>query len=81
VCPYRNVPPAAPIPPTIITVARDDARVPLWGPLKWAARLRDSRRTSNLKEASWTVHDVKSSALDMCARVVSRYPQTFSETW
>ena len=44
VCPYHNVPVAAPIPPVHITVARDDARVPLWGPLKWVSRLRESRR-------------------------------------
>ncbi len=43
-CPFHNVPAAAPIPPALVTVARDDPRVPLWGPLKWVARLRDSRR-------------------------------------
>ena len=39
-CPYHTVPSGALLPPVLITAARGDARVPLWGPLKWAAKLR-----------------------------------------
>ena len=50
-CPYHNVPAAAPIPPTLVAVARGDSRVPLWGPLKWVARLRESRRAWDSRAA------------------------------
>lgn len=38
-CPYQNVRPAA-YPPTLLTCSQSDLRVPFWGPLKHAARLR-----------------------------------------
>lgn len=38
-CPYQNVRPAA-YPPTLLTCSQADLRVPFWGPLKHAARLR-----------------------------------------
>ncbi|KAL4425735.1 hypothetical protein ABPG75_009751 [Micractinium tetrahymenae] len=42
VCPYQNVRPAAAYPPTLLTCSLSDLRVPFWGPLKHAARLRGS---------------------------------------
>lgn len=39
-CPYHTVPSDTALPPVLISAARGDARVPLWGPLKWAAKLR-----------------------------------------
>lgn len=42
VCPYQNVSPAASYPPTLLTCSQSDLRVPFWGPLKHAARLRGS---------------------------------------
>ncbi len=47
-CPYHTLESGLgsdpnPFPPTLITTAADDARVPPWGPAKFAARLR--RRT------------------------------------
>lgn len=38
-CPYQGVHPA-PYPPTLLTCSEADLRVPFWGPLKYAARLR-----------------------------------------
>ena len=38
-CPYQGVLPA-PYPPTLLTCSQADLRVPYWGPLKHAARLR-----------------------------------------
>lgn len=42
-CPYHTVPSGGSLPPVLISAARGDARVPLWGPLKWAAKLRASQ--------------------------------------
>ncbi len=41
-CPYHTLGSAgrAAYPPTLVTTAADDARVPAWGPAKFAARLR-----------------------------------------
>lgn len=39
ICPYHNVRPAS-FPPMLLTCSQQDARVPFWGPLKYAARLR-----------------------------------------
>jgi oligopeptidase B len=39
VCPYASMPAAA-YPPVLVTSAWDDARVPVWGPAKYVARLR-----------------------------------------
>lgn len=39
VCPYQGVRPA-PYPPTLLTCSQADLRVPFWGPLKHAARMR-----------------------------------------
>jgi protease II len=39
-CPYQNVKKGARYPPVLITCSSNDERVPVWGPLKYAARLR-----------------------------------------
>ena len=39
-CPYHNAPAAASLPPVLLTCSQQDMRVPFWGPLKYAARLR-----------------------------------------
>lgn len=39
ICPYQGVRPAR-YPPTLLTCSQNDQRVPFWGPLKHAARLR-----------------------------------------
>lgn len=38
-CPYQGLRGGA-FPPTLITASSTDTRVPVWGPLKWAARAR-----------------------------------------
>lgn len=45
-CPYQGIPagPQLPqYPPVLITYGQGDERVPEWGPLKWAARVRASQ--------------------------------------
>lgn len=42
-CPYQSLHPAA-YPPTLLTCSQSDGRVPFWGPLKFAARLRGAQR-------------------------------------
>jgi oligopeptidase B len=39
-CPYQTAPAAASLPPVLLTCSQQDLRVPFWGPLKYAARLR-----------------------------------------
>jgi protease II len=42
-CPYQAIRPAS-FPPTLLTCSQDDLRVPFWGPLKFAARMRAAQR-------------------------------------
>lgn len=39
-CPYQGVTPGRPLPPIMLTCSQSDRRVPFWGPLKYAARVR-----------------------------------------
>lgn len=41
-CPYANIRPAA-YPPVLVTCAWNDQRVPVWGPAKYVARLRENQ--------------------------------------
>ena len=52
-CPYQALAEdteskARPLPPILITVSESDARVPQWGPIKWALRARARRRADVL---------------------------------
>lgn len=48
ICPYQNIRTHATSshPPVLVTCAADDTRVPFWGPLKYAAKLRLAGRKS-----------------------------------
>lgn len=40
ICPYQGIVPGQMYPPVLVTCSQSDHRVPSWGPLKYAARLR-----------------------------------------
>ncbi|GAB4817005.1 hypothetical protein N2152v2_004051 [Parachlorella kessleri] len=42
-CPYQNIHPSA-YPATLVTCSQSDFRVPFWGPVKYAARLRAAQQ-------------------------------------
>lgn len=53
------MPVGVPMPPVLITAARGDVRVPLWGPLKWAARMRALQKEPGGSSLHGGVGDVK----------------------
>lgn len=44
ICPYHNLKKGLQYPPVMITCSTSDERVPYWGPLKYAARLRAAQQ-------------------------------------
>lgn len=45
-CPYQNIR-AADHPPVLATCAVPDSRVPVWGPAKWVAKLREHQKAKH----------------------------------
>jgi protease II len=49
-CPYQTAPAAASLPPVLLTCSQQDMRVPFWGPLKYAARLRAAAAAAGIAQ-------------------------------
>lgn len=70
-CPYQNIEPAE-YPPVLASCSVTDARVPVWGPAKWIARLRQHQTGScpilllSSSNAGHFAHDA--DLVESCAR-------------